>query len=412
MPESQHDIDIKSLSKKIFKSTERMSRNQISDEYYEKYRDLSWLMPVVDVPLVLKKLSLPNAGTACKGEWVYSFCPDHAIFTGRNPSHPKWVVNIKNGKTFCFTEGRGSNLFYVVSRILSQGKAEPIPADDVVRFLVDADDNSNIDDIISIGIVNKVKSIRDSLESRESASKSNKMNMSDFDDVEFCLSNRFTPKKLYDFFINPSGKKPTNIRKETVDHFKVYLKTSGFYADRAIIPYFLDNKVFSFAAIDILGKDIWLQYNPKIYDKKSGSWRDTTESDYRKTRFPEGVSMKEYLFGYDDVQECAESLILVEGARERMKLWQEGFPNTLAINGSHFGNEKLLLLSKKAPDEIVIMLDGDKAGNDASMKIKALLSNVFSNVHVANPGDGLDPKNLSHDEISECIKSARKSSVN
>jgi hypothetical protein len=366
-------------------------------EEFQKYEDISWLMPSVDVSSVLRRLGLRIAYR--KGEQIFSSCPDHRMFTGHDSRHPdKWTVNTKTGKTYCFTEARGDNLFLLVYRLMNGNKKEGeswLPSDDVVRFLVNAPDGTSMDEIHTYGLINRMHSVMDSLKPKEDEEVLNKVR--DLDDVEASLQNRFTPSSMYRFFMEPPGKKkPTNIGKPTVDHFKVYMKTNGFYADRAIVPYFFHGELFSFCAIDILGEAEWLRKHPF-----------NTAKDYRKTRFPDGSSTKGYLFGIDEVEESCNTMILVEGARERMKLWQEGFRNTLGINGVNFGPEKLKLLASKNPENVIIMLDGDDAGYQASKKIGAALRDFF-NVYIASPGDGLDPKNLDQSAIQASIDSAKK----
>ena len=395
-------IDVLAMSRHIAKARGVIGKlEDLSNEDFERYRSIEWLMPSVDVHDVLARLGVRVDHMT--GDQVWSWCPDHEMFTGRVPSDPRWTVNSRTGSTFCFTESRGSNLFFTVKRILNDSRGEEVLSDDIVRFMINAPDDSSLDNLLLYGAKNRIRRLRTSRDGQESFSPAieNNVPASELEDIEACLQNRFAPHSLYEFFMRPPGKSPTNIRKETVDHFKVFLKTSGFYADRAVIPYFFNGKLLSFCAIDILGKDAWLKAHPLA-----------DETKYRKTRFPEGSSSKNYLFGYDEVEVGQKTVILVEGARERMKLWQEGFQNTLAINGSYFGGEKFMLLASKAPEEVVILLDGDKAGRSAAENIMKSIQPVFGDkVYMADPGDGLDPKNLDHDGLSAVIENCKKSTT-
>ena len=96
-----------------------------------RYKDISWLMPSVDVPTVLDKLGVDHEGV--RGGEIRGFCPDHHLYTGRQPSHPYWTVNVETGETYCFTEGRGSNLVWIVRRLLECRRA-----DDAAKFLAGA----------------------------------------------------------------------------------------------------------------------------------------------------------------------------------------------------------------------------------------------------------------------------------
>jgi DNA primase len=83
----------------------------------------------------------------------------------------------------------------------------------------------------------------------------------------------------------------------------------------------------------------------------------------------------------------------VEGARDVMKMKQEGFKSTVGILKLDISDGQIKLLAEKTPRQVVVFLDGDKRGEEASSDIKAKLSDVFS-VKIAFAPAGLDPKNM------------------
>ena len=81
----------------------------------KNYYDISWMMSAIDLDSLFKKMGWKIVDD--NGTHLISYCPDHKYFTKREPSDPKWYLEKKTGKTYCFTEGRGSNLLYTVSRV-------------------------------------------------------------------------------------------------------------------------------------------------------------------------------------------------------------------------------------------------------------------------------------------------------
>jgi DNA primase len=112
------------------------------------------------------------------------------------------------------------------------------------------------------------------------------------------------------------------------------------------------------------------------------------------------------LFNYDEIQKNADFIIVTEGPREVLKLWQEGFKNSVAVLGSNIHDGQVELLSELAPKKVVIMFDGDDKGVEASVKVGKKLKRIFS-TEIAYPPRGSDPKNLSCNELKKLIKYAK-----
>jgi hypothetical protein len=210
------------------------------------------------------------------------------------------------------------------------------------------------------------------------------------DDISKDLVSRPIGERCYQFFLNPPGKSPTNIRRETVDRYRVFERTWGYYADRAIIPFFLGGELKGFAAVDMLGEAEW-------------RLRHANSDNYRKTLTAVNFKAGGYLFGFDDCVTGADLLVVTEGPREVMKLWQEGFTNTVATLGISICEGQLMLLSSLAPKKILLMYDGDERGLAAMEKQEKTLSRQFRVESTTCPR-GKDPKNLSGKELSFLLK--------
>lgn len=346
-----------------------------------RYKDITWLMPSVDLPSIFIKLGVivePKHGDEIRG-----FCPDHNLYTGRKQSDPNWTVNTVTGETFCFTEARGSNLVWTVCRLL---KCEP---DDAAMFLAGKSTRADMAELEIAAF--KVKSAK--LHTLKGDKKPSEIK--GLDAIAKDIANRKMSEKAYQFFLHPPGKKhPTNISRETVDRYRVFERTWGFYKDRVIIPYFIMGELVGFCAIDLLGKEAWVKAH-----------QDQGEKAYKKVRYPENFISTECLFGFDDCKKGEDFIIVTEGAREVMKLTQEGFP-AVAILGAYISPYHRELLSKLSPKKIVLMFDGDDAG-------VAITTRAAKALEVSYAGDriqkcflprGRDPKTMSRNELLQMLK--------
>lgn len=340
-------------------------------------KDISWLMAKgVDVPSVIAAMGSSAEGAS--GDEVRAYCPDHRFYTGKEQSHPDWTVNVKTGQTFCFTEGRGSNLVRTVSRVFGS------KLEDAAKFMLGESSDYDFGSIGISAVLQAASRLR--LEQKERPA------VMGLDLIAKEMENRSMSDRAYQFFVHPPGKKyPTNIFPETVDRYQIFERTWGFYSDRVIIPFVMQGYVAGFCALDVLGKQEWLERS-----------LSRTEDDYRKVRFPMNFVSGNYLFGYDDCQVGSDFLIVSEGPREVMKLWQEGFTNSVAILGSYMSDKQMELISSLAPKEIVLMFDGDDAGVKTTRRISEKLSPIF-NVRSCEVPRGMDPKNLAREDFEKLV---------
>ena len=146
--------------------------------------------------------------------------------------------------------------------------------------------------------------------------------------------------------------------------------------------------------MDIRGKEEWLKSHPL-----------KEEGDYRKVLYPPNMVSGNCLFGFDDCEKGADFLVVVEGPREKMKLWQEGFPNSVAIMGSYMSDVQMTLIAELAPKKVVLMFDGDDAGASATERVADKLSRLFPGDRTRRcfPPRGKDPKNLGREELERII---------
>ena len=350
-----------------------------------RYADISWLMPSVDTDAVFDKLGIHIEDRP--GHEIRALCPDHHLFVGRASSDPNWQLNTLTGKTFCFTEGRGSNLVWTVCRLLRCGP------DDAAKFLAGKTTDAEMEGLRLGAVQLKQKRIR------ENGKDEKKEEIKGLDAILKDIQNRKMSDEAYQFFIHPPGKKyPTNITRETVDRYNIFERTWGFYANRVVIPYFMYQKVVGFCAIDLMGKEAWMEAHPALPEK-----------DYRKVRYPENFNSSECLFGFDDVPKGVDTLIVTEGAREVMKLTQEGF-HAVAILGAYLSKKHRVLFGELAPQRIVLMFDGDNAGVAITTRVANDIKGMFSGDRLLKCflPKGRDPKTLDRNDLKRVLERAKK----
>ena len=343
-----------------------------------RYKNISWLMPKINVDDVLARLN--SSIDSKSGDEIRAFCPDHYLSTGRESSHANWTVNVKTGKTFCFTESRGSNLVFIICRMFN---CEP---DEAVKFLMGSETDLDIGALQLEALKQRQQSFSPEQEEDREVKGLNVISKD--------MENRYMSEAAYKFFIHPPGKKyPTNILPETVDRYWVFERTWGYYTNRIIIPYVLGGYLVGFCALDMLGKEVWKDKHP-LKDEK----------DYRKVLYPMNFVSGSFLFGYDDCQQGADFVIVTEGAREVMKLWQEGFTNSVAILGSFLGDTQLQMLTRLSPKRVVLMFDGDEAGKKMTSRIADKLERNFGDkVQRCFLPEGKDPKHLTRADFEDLV---------
>jgi len=255
---------------------------------------------------------------------------------------------------------------------------------EAVKFMTGTDASR----LQSAAMLNKIKRIR-------SGKKEDQRDPVRLDNIEEDLNNRYISDACYQFFMHPPGKPPTNIRRETVDHFRVFERRWGYYGNRAIVPFFMREELVGFCAIDLLGQKQWLLEHPL-----------NDEDEYRKTLYPLNFRGRECLFGFDECEKGCDQLFVTEGAREVMKIWQEVTPNAVGILKATISDEQMVLITELAPKEIVLCFDGDEAGWSATKQNAEKLRRT-SRVRECYLPIGKDPKNLDGEALKKLVKRSK-----
>lgn len=100
------------------------------------------------------------------------------------------------------------------------------------------------------------------------------------------------------------------------------------------------------------------------------------------------------------------AIIIVEGPKDAMWLWQNGFKNTIACLTNKITSVQKGLLLKNFMD-VYLFLDGDSGGEVGKSAIYKEIQGYF-NIFEVKIQDGKDPDDLSKEEIGAALKNAIK----
>lgn len=169
------------------------------------------------------------------------------------------------------------------------------------------------------------------------------------------------------------------VMKETVEKFGVgFFSGKGSMHDRIVIP--IHNSKGELVAY--AGRSI-----------------DGSEPRYK---FPAGFHKSMELFNVHRVKEEV-SVVLVEGFFDCMKVTQAGFP-CVALMGSTISNAQEEIIREYFA-HVVVMLDGDEAGKQASDYIVDRLHRFVFQLNVVLLPDGNQPDDLSRSELQKLVDS-------
>ena len=128
------------------------------------------------------------------------------------------------------------------------------------------------------------------------------------------------------------------VKYETVLNFDLHICDSykSFYNERIIFPLY-------------------------SYNNRGFVARDYTEMKPQKYLFPKNMKKQEYLFG--DMRN--DTVIVVEGVFDVMKLWEYGYYSCVSTMGITIGDIQVEMMIKNGIKNIILMPDGDDAGRNS-----------------------------------------------
>ena len=192
--------------------------------------------------------------------------------------------------------------------------------------------------------------------------------------------------------------KPLTFNLQNIDHLHPYLKERGVsdeIAQKFGVGFFPGKgSMHDRIAIPI--------HNPKgELVAYAGRSIDGSEPRYK---FPAGFHKSLELYNLHRVRDEV-SVVLVEGFFDCMKVTQAGFP-CVALMGSTMSEAQEQIFQEHFA-HVVVMLDGDEAGREASEEIADRLRRVVYQVDIVSLDDGQQPDQFSADELHQLLKSVQ-----
>lgn len=103
-------------------------------------------------------------------------------------------------------------------------------------------------------------------------------------------------------------------------------------------------------------------------------------------------------------------LLLVEGQLDVIRCWEAGFPEAIALQGTAAGAEQLGLI-RRFTDGAVVLLDGDRAGQDAAFKLLPLGFEADVDLKFASLPAGSDPDDLLMKDGPEALRNLQETAL-
>lgn len=119
----------------------------------------------------------------------------------------------------------------------------------------------------------------------------------------------------------------------------------------------------------------------------------------------------EILFGMDKAKDAIRKrgfALLVEGQMDLLLLHQIGFENTIALSGTALTNQHLSLIKRYA-DNLMLALDSDRAGLNASMKNAIAALRAGMHVKAVRLPSGKDPADLVNEDPKDLTRRIKES---
>jgi DNA primase len=194
----------------------------------------------------------------------------------------------------------------------------------------------------------------------------------------------------------PSENRPLSFTLRNIDHQHPYVLSRGLSAETAWqfgVGYY-DGNGFLRGRVVI---PIHNEYGELV--AYSGRAIDEAQPKYR---LPAGFHKSHALFNlHRAIRSHDHALILVEGFFDTFKTHQAGYHNVAALMGSQLSDRQAELIGTYF-DQVILMLDADKAGKAGAATAGIALSSILS-VQIVELAAGTQPDLLAAEEIHQLL---------
>lgn len=202
-----------------------------------------------------------------------------------------------------------------------------------------------------------------------------------------------------DFRVAPVYLLKRGFHKATLRHFEV-----GFDNTEARITFPLRNIYGDLVGVS--GRTIFDNVEPRYKIYKRELVRRGAPSDYDIEETKKAILWHAHVIR-PVLLRRPETLIITEGFKACMWLWQAGYESTVALVGSYLTKWHAEIISRYA-SHVVLMLDNNTAGWTGTLKAGVLLLRRGIRVDVASyPSDKEQPDQLLPDELDHSIATSK-----
>jgi len=180
----------------------------------------------------------------------------------------------------------------------------------------------------------------------------------------------------------------------------------GDTTHRAIVPYFNERGVIGY-----MGRSLWERCKGcSFYHHPSRKCPQTPEEKVNCSKWKNsfGFNKSNYLFGLWRARpyiERTSSITLVEGSGNVLRACEAGLNTTVGIMGCDLSDAQRALIAGLGVTEVILLMDRDEAGLNATNKIKEELSRSFRVLtpDFTGPDIGAMPVSVIKEELSNYV---------
>ena len=340
---------------------------RLSEEKIEQIRSSVDIVDVIGSYIPLSK----------RGKGYWGICPFH------DDSNPSMSVSQELQIYKCFVCGAGGNVFTFLQNYLKIGYLEAvkmvaemggIPVDELNEAYTRPKVNDQLKPLYdmheeALKIYHVMLSRRTGLRAREYLEK-----------------RHITDEVIEKFMIGYAPNEDTLLKGfEQLNFNKVDMERSGLIIEGTRQDYDRFKDRIMFPLWDSNGKVVG--FSGRIYQK------DRDEAKYMNSPESEIFIKGQTLYHYHEAKQATRQagfIYLLEGFMDVIALYRAGLENAVALMGTALTQDHLRLL-RKLTVQVHVCLDGDRAGQEATLKNASILARNGFQVRVIRLKDGMDP---------------------
>lgn len=340
---------------------------RLSEEKIEQIRSSVDIVDVIGSYIPLSK----------RGKGYWGICPFH------DDSNPSMSVSQELQIYKCFVCGAGGNVFTFLQNYLKIGYLEAvkmvaemggIPVDELNETYTRPKVNDQLKLLYdmheeALKIYHVMLSRRTGLRAREYLEK-----------------RHITDEVIEKFMIGYAPNEDTLLKGFGQLNFnKVDMERSGLIIEGTRQDYDRFKDRIMFPLWDSNGKVVG--FSGRIYQK------DRDEAKYMNSPESEIFIKGQTLYHYHEAKQATRQagfIYLLEGFMDVIALYRAGLENAVALMGTALTQDHLRLL-RKLTVQVHVCLDGDRAGQEATLKNASILARNGFQVRVIRLKDGMDP---------------------